>query len=83
MTTRRTPIELSAAIIAMLFKKRRTVDELAELLGATRDSIRRHLDALDAEGVLHIEPECRASGRFARVYALEHTSCPTALSGGT
>jgi predicted ArsR family transcriptional regulator len=51
-----------------------TADQLAETLGVTAMAIRKHLAALQAEGLLHDRLERRPIGRPVYIYALSPTA---------
>lgn len=49
-----------------------TISELSEMLGVSATAVRRHLKALEAEGVACHRPEQRGAGRPSFVYELKN-----------
>src|SRR5437667_4582098 len=57
-------------IVLLVRRSARTVDELAGLLGVTRNAVREHLATLERDGFLHRTGARRADGKPAYLYAL-------------
>ncbi len=57
-------------IVLLVRRSARTVDELAETLGLTRNAVREHLSTLERDGLVHQSGVRRGDGKPARLYAL-------------
>jgi predicted ArsR family transcriptional regulator len=57
-------------IIELLLKSQRTVEELAETLGVTRNAIRSQIALLQREGVVEIKGEVKGSRRPAAIFGI-------------
>jgi predicted ArsR family transcriptional regulator len=57
-------------IVLLVRRNARTVDELAELLGVTRNAVREHLATLERDGFVHRSGVRRGDGKPAHLYAL-------------
>jgi predicted ArsR family transcriptional regulator len=57
-------------IVLLVRRSARTVDELAELLGLTRNAVREHLATLERDGLVHRSGVRRSNGKPAHLYAL-------------
>ena len=57
-------------IVLLVRRAPRTVDELAEALGLTRNAVRDHLATLERDGLVHRSGVRRGKGKPAQLYAL-------------
>jgi excisionase family DNA binding protein len=57
-------------IVLLVRRSARTVDELAEELGLTRNAVREHLATLERDGLVHRSGGRRGNGKPAHLYAL-------------
>jgi predicted ArsR family transcriptional regulator len=57
-------------IVLLVRRSARTVDELAQLLGITRNAVREHLATLERDGLLRPSGVRRGDGKPARLYTL-------------
>lgn len=57
-------------IVLFVRRSARTVDELTELLGVTRNAVREHLATLERDGLVHRSGDRRRDGKPAYLYSL-------------
>jgi predicted ArsR family transcriptional regulator len=57
-------------IVLLIRHSARTVDELAEALGLTRNAVREHLTTLERDGLAHRSGVRRGNGKPAHLYSL-------------
>src|SRR5829696_4196397 len=57
-------------IVLLIRRSARTVDELAEALGLTRNAVREHLTTLERDGLAHRSGVRRGTGKPAHLYSL-------------
>lgn len=57
-------------IVLLVRRAARTVDDLTEALGLTRNAVRAHLTSLERDGLVHASGARRGGGKPARLYAL-------------
>src|SRR5438552_15865615 len=57
-------------IVLLVRRSARTVDELTELLGVTRNAVREHLATLERDGLVHRSGARRGDGKPAQLYPL-------------
>jgi transcription initiation factor IIE alpha subunit len=72
------PIDRAFILVALLMKKERTMCELCELLGISREAVRRYLYAMRDNGLVtqRTQPQTYRGGRLPVIWSISTKDQP-------